>query len=249
MPPVLRPSMHYTAIPVSEVLSVLALTLVAAAVVFLRRRSRPRLGAGSTALIAFVALLATFYVSSFGPWWFMERYLAPLLLLTIPWLATALELRRPSPRALAALAGVVLLANVPVLAVLATGSASPPAWTARDSNLGAHPNLNHTSQLAWTRANVAPACTVGAYETGTLLYFRPNTVNLDGKVDHDALEARLAGRSPEYVDRRGIDVLVDIESGPARALAGRQDGWRKVEDMGRYEAWVRIGREDACLIG
>ena len=179
----------------------------------------------------------------------MERYLAPLLLLTIPWLATALELRGPPPRALAALAAVVLLANVPVFAVLATGSKSPPAWAARDSNLGAHPNLNHTSQLAWIRANVAPGCTVGAYETGTLIYFRDRTVNLDGKVDHHALEARLAGRSPQYVDRRGIDVLVDIESGPARALQGRRDGWRKVEDMGRYEAWVRSGRERACLTG
>jgi len=42
-------------------------------------------------------------------------------------------------------------------------------------------------------------------------------------------------------------VLVDIESGPVRALAGRREAWREVEDMGRYEAWVRIGREDACL--
>ena len=249
LPPVLRPSMHYTALPVSEILSVLALLLVAAAVVLVRRRARPPLGAGTVALLTFVGLIGAFYVSSFGPWWFMERYLAPLLLLTIPWLATALELRRPRPRALAALAGVVLLANVPVFAVLASGSADPPAWTARDSNLGAHPNLNHTSQLAWTRANVAPACTVGAFETGTLLYFRDNTVNLDGKVDHDALEARLAGRSPQYVDERGIDVIVDIESGPARALAGRRAAWRKVEDMGRYEAWVRIGRKDTCLTG
>jgi hypothetical protein len=249
LPPVLRPSMHYTTIPVSELLSVLALALLAAAVVSVRRRRRAPLGAGTVALIAFVGLIGAFYVTSFGPWWFMERYLAPLLLLTVPWLATALELRAPRARALPALAAVVLLANVPVFAVLATGSASPPAWAARDSNLGAHPNLNHTSQLAWIRANVAPQCTVGAYETGTLIYFRENTVNLDGKVDHDALEARLAGRSPQYVDERRIDVIVDIESGPARALRGRGDAWRKVEDMGRYEAWVRRSSEAACLIG
>jgi len=247
LPPVLRPSMHYTAIPISEVLAVLAIALAVAAVVFVRRRSRAPLGAGTVALGGFVAFLAAWYVLNFGPWWFMERYLAPLLLLTIPWLATALELRRPRPRALGALAAVVLAANVPVFAVLASGSASPPAWTARDSNLGAHPNLNHTSQLAWIRANVVPECTVGAFETGTLLYFRDRTVNLDGKVDHDALEARLAGRSPQYVDARRIDVLVDIESGPARALRGRAAAWRKVRDMGRYEAWVRRSREAACL--
>ena len=40
------------------------------------------------------------------------------------------------------------------------------------------------------RDHVAPGCVVGAYETGTLVYFRDRSVNLDGKVDHDALEAR-----------------------------------------------------------
>jgi hypothetical protein len=57
------------------------------------------------------------------------------------------------------------------------------------------------------------------------------------------------GRTPEYVDERGIDVLVDIESGPIRALRGHRGQWRFVEDMGRYEAWVRTGREAACLTG
>ena len=247
LPAVLRPSMHFTEIPVSEVLSVLALALVAVAVVSVRRRARPPLGAGTTALIAFVAFLALFYVTRFGPWWFMERYLSPMLLLTIPWLATALELRRPSPKALPALAAIVLVANVPVLAVLAAGSKDPPAWSARDSNLGAHPNLNVTEQLAWIDDHVNPRCVVGAFETGTLLYFRPRSVNLDGKVDHDALEARLDGRSPDYVDARSVDVMVDIESGPPRGL--RPGAFHKVEDLGRYEAWVRTGREATCLTG
>ncbi len=247
LPPILRPSMHYTALPISEILSVLALALVVAAVVFVRRRVRAPLGAGTTALIAFVAILAVFYISNFGPWWFMERYLAPVLLLAIPWLATALELRRPSPRALPALAALVIAANVPVLAVLASGTTSPPVWAARDSNLGVHPNLNVTEQLAWIDEHVSPSCVVGAFETGTLLYFRDRTVNLDGKVDHDALEARLDGRSPDYADARGVDVMVDIESGPPRGL--REGEFHEVEDMGRYEAWVRTGRDAECLIG
>jgi 4-amino-4-deoxy-L-arabinose transferase-like glycosyltransferase len=249
LPPVLRPSMHFTPVPVSEVLAALAIALVIAAVAFTRRRARPPLGEGTTALIALAGFLAAWYVFKFGPWWFMERYLAPLLLLTIPWLATALELRRPRPRALGALAALVLVANVPVFAVLAGGSDEPPAWSARDSNLGAHANLNHTEQLAWIRRHVAPQCTVGGFEAGTLVYFRDNVVNLDGKVDHDALQARMDGRTPEYVDERGIDLIVDIESGPIRALRGHREQWRLVEDMGRYEAWVRTRRETACLTG
>jgi hypothetical protein len=251
LPPVLRPSMHFTPIPVSEVLATLAIALVIAAAVYVRRRRRAKtpLGNGTTALLAFVPLLAAWYVFNFGPWWFMERYLAPLLLLTIPWLATALELRKPRPPALGALAAIVLIANVPVFAVLASGSKAPPAWAARDSNLGAHPNLNHTEQLAWIDDHVDPRCVVGGFEAGTLVYFRDNVVNLDGKVDHDALQARMDGRTPQYVDERRIDLIVDIESGPIRALRGNRDQWRLVEDMGRYEAWVRTRREDACLTG
>jgi hypothetical protein len=90
---------------------------------------------------------------------------------------------------------------------------------------------------------------VGAYETGTLLYFRDRTVNLDGKVDHDALEARMAGRAPDYVERRGVDVMVDIQSGIERGLRGRFDQWRLVEAQWRYQAWARTRREAACLKG
>ena len=99
------------------------------------------------------------------------------------------------------------------------------------------------------RERVAPDCVVGAYETGTLLYFRDRTVNLDGKVDHEALAERMAGRAPDYVDERGVDVMVDIRSGIERGLRGNFDRWRLLEHQWRYEAWVRTRREAACLEG
>ena len=246
-PPLLRPSMHAGAIPATELLCAVAVLLALGAAWRVRRRRTAPLGQGTVALAVFCGFLLAWYVLNFGPFWFMERYLAPLLLLTVPFLATAFELSRPRPRALAVLAAVVLVANVPVLAVLAGGPGwPPPAWAARDSNLGA-PNLNHLDQYAWVRANVAPGCVVGAYEAGTLVYFRDRVVNLDGKVDHDALAARQAGRSPAYVDARRVDVMVDIRSGIDRGLKGRLDGWRLVEAGWRYEAWVRRAAEARCL--
>ena len=247
-PPLLRPSMHAGAIPAIELLCAVAVLLVLGAAWRVRRRRSAPLGQGTVALIACCGFLLAWYVLNFGPFWFMERYLAPLLLLTVPFLATAFELSRPRPRALGVLAAVVLVANVPILAVLAGGPGwPPPAWAARDSNLGTHPNLNHLDQYAWVRANVAPGCVVGAYEAGTLVYFRDGVVNLDGKVDHDALAAREAGRSPAYVDARRVDVMVDIVSGIDRGLKGRRDGWRLVEAGWRYEAWVRRASEARCL--
>jgi len=249
-PPLLRPSLHDDAMLLSYVASGLAILLTLGAVRYVSRRRRTPLGSGTVALALFGGFLVAWYVLKFGPWWFMERYLAPLLLLSIPFLASALELSRPRPRALAVLTGVVLVANVPLFVVLAGGPTwPPPAWAARETNLGTHTNLNYEEQYAWVRAHVRPGCVVGAYETGTLIYFRDRTVNLDGKVDHAALEARLAGKAPEYVDRRRVDVMMDIPSGIDRGLRGHLDQWRLVEAQWRYEAYVRLSRERACLIG
>jgi hypothetical protein len=247
-PPLLRPSMHADAIPATELLCAVAVLLALGAAWRVRRARTAPLGNGTVALAAFCAFLLGWYVLNFGPFWFMERYLAPLLLLTVPFLATAFERSRPRPRTLGVLAAVVLVANVPVLAVLAGGPEwPPPAGAGRDSKQGAHPNRKHLDQYAWVRANVAPGCVVGAYEAGTLVYFRDGVVNLDGKVDHEALEAREAGRSPAYVDARRVDVMMDISSGIERGLKGRRGGWRLVEAGWRYEAWVRRTSEATCL--
>jgi hypothetical protein len=200
------------------------------------------------ALLVFVVFLLGWYTLHFGAWWFEDRYLAPLLLLTVPWAATALELGRPRARTLGILSAVVLVLNVPVLVVLALGPTwRPPGWSSPATNLGTHTNLNYEQQLAWVQRHVQPSCIVGGFEAGTLLYFRDRVVNLDGKVNHDALVAANTGRTPQYVDARRIDVLDDIDSGIARSLRGRSAGWRRVSDGVRYDAWVRRGREGACL--
>jgi hypothetical protein len=243
--PFLRASMHTSTVPVAEALAVAGIALVGLAFASVRRRRRAPLGAGTLALGLYVGFLLVWYVFAFGAWWFLDRYLSPVLILAVPWLAVALE-RAARRWALPALAGAVVAANLPVLIVLLGAPTwPPPAWSARESNLGSHPNLNHESQLAWTQANVRPRCRVGAFESGTLGYFRDDVVNLDGKVNPDALRAKLDGRSPEYVDRAGVQVLVDINAGIRRAdVADR--GWRQVTDQGRYEAWVRPNA-DGCL--
>jgi hypothetical protein len=249
-PPLLRPSLHDDAMILSYVLSGVALLLALGAARYVLRRRREPLGSGTLALMLFCGFLVYWYIAKFGPWWFLERYLAPLLLLTIPFLASALELSKPRRRAIPVLACVVLVANVPLFVVLAFGpSWPPPAWAARETNLGTHTNLNYEEQYAWVREHVNPQCVVAAYETGTLVYFRDRTVNMDGKVDHAALAARMAGKAPEYVDRRRVDVMMDIPSGIDRGLRGHLDQWRLVEAQWRYEAYVRSSREAACLRG
>ncbi len=242
--PVLRAGMHSQPVPYTEVIAILGIALTALAVVYVRRGSRPPIGPGTLALLLYAGLLLVWYTLAFGSWWFLDRYLAPLVLVAVPWLASALE-RLGRRWALGALAGVVLAANIPVLAVLLTAPHWPPPWwTSPASNLGTHPNLNYGSQLAWTRAHVRKECRVGAFESGTLGYFREDVVNLDGKVNPAALRARRAEKSREYVMRAGVDVIVDVPIDALHDAPGL--GWQRVADMGRYKAWVRPGRED-CL--
>ena len=123
-----------------------------------------------------------------------------------------------------ALAIGVAALNLPLFVVLVDATPTPPAWAAPAANTGTHPNLNW-DQTTWALQHVRQDCRIGAVESGTMVYFRPNTLNLDGKVNRFALDAQIAGRPPAYVDEAGIDVLVDIQSGIARdTWPGRRVG-------------------------
>ncbi|HIK31299.1 MAG TPA: hypothetical protein IGS17_13110 [Oscillatoriales cyanobacterium M59_W2019_021] len=74
----------------------------------------------------------------------------------------------------------------------------------------------HFQVVRWIEENASEETWVGAVQTGTLGFFHDRTVNLDGKVNPNALAAKLERKIPEYVatqtfdDRGGkIDYLAD----------------------------------------
>lgn len=74
----------------------------------------------------------------------------------------------------------------------------------------------HFQVVRWIEENASEETWVGAVQTGTLGFFHDRTVNLDGKVNPNALAAKLEQKIPEYVatqtfdDRGGkIDYLAD----------------------------------------
>jgi hypothetical protein len=244
--PAFHPSMHAFTQPWSELVAAAGVALSAAAAVWLRGRpAHPAPGPGTVALGGYCAFLAVYYTFGSGAWWFADRYLAPFALLAVPWLAAAAEGLVPAARRRAApvaAAALVVALNAPLVGVLIVAPApQPESWASELSNLATHPNLNY-DQAAWTLAHVRPDCRVGAFESGTLGYFRDRVTNLDGKMDSAALAAREAHRTPAYVRAHGIQVLVDIASGIHRAAPDRAN-WRVVADFARFHAWVRRGAE------
>ena len=67
----------------------------------------------------------------------------------------------------------------------------------------------HQQVVEWVDRNVSDDTWVGAVQTGTLGFFHDRTINLDGKVNPEALEAVLESRIPSYVIEKDIVVLAD----------------------------------------
>jgi hypothetical protein len=141
-----------------------------------------------------IMLLILIYLLFFASVWFYRRYSTPIFvplfaLLTVG-LATKLHSR----------------SNTVQLVALSVIPASFFVWAFFSLHAG---NISRFYGISagFIKANHITA-KVGAVESGTIGYFNPNIVNLDGKVDHDALQARLSGALASYIDQEQIDVLV-----------------------------------------
>ncbi len=151
------------------------------------------LGLGMAAFIAFYGL-------SFGVGFFIGRYFfvfsSFLTLVTVYWVRRGLHLaavRAPAlPLAAAAALAVLMMVAGLGLRLYRNGM-----------------EHGHIQVVRWVEENVPDTTWVGAIQTGTLGFFHDRTINLDGKVNPRALEARLAGRTQAYVIETPIEYLVD----------------------------------------
>ncbi|MEB3358006.1 MAG: hypothetical protein VKK04_14860 [Synechococcales bacterium] len=197
---------------IEQLLPVLATTstLVVAYVIALAIAT-PKMEYAERSLTYVVGALAIFLVMYYGVLFgaahFVDRYLFPLspfmAIFTTFVVVTGLEklaemtrIRKLLPLSLTAVLIFSLLLNVR-LYKLGTEHA-------------------HFQVVNWVERNVSEAAWVGAVQTGTLGFFHDRTVNLDGKVNPEALQAKLERKIPHYIvynefDAEGnkIDYLAD----------------------------------------
>lgn len=170
----------------------------------------------------FGVALVGYYGLFFGAGHFLSRYLAPLgplLIAAAVWVGLDLARRLPWGGAhVARVAGMGALALSVALLVRLT--------------LPGIKEQGHFHVVDWVEENVDEETWVGAVQTGTLGYWHDRTVNLDGKVNPEALAARLAtGSVLSYVAASEIDVIADW-AGVA--------GWAEADTPAFHEAFELI---------
>ncbi len=146
------------------------------------------------------ALLVLYYGLFFGAPHFLSRYLAPIAPLMI--LATAsvlLDLLRwLVPLRAAQIVTGIGIAGLGLSAALWLRPLLP-GFT-----------QGHFQVVNWIEQNVADDVWVGAVQTGTIGYWHDRTINLDGKVNPQALaELRAKGHALEYAVNSEIVYLAD----------------------------------------
>lgn len=171
---------------------------------------------GIGVLIGYVSLAAYYATTSFAIW-FYGRYLAPLCLISSSCLA--LLICRNFNRWLALATGMIGLMGI---------AACVGLWT---TNVYAgNPML--TDQLALVRATAPENEVVAAKQTGTLGFFRDGIVNLDGKVNPDAIDYR--GKLPELLSRDEINWICDYPRFIGEVLGDSARDWEVVSSRGDF---------------
>jgi hypothetical protein len=175
---------------------------VALALAYARGRDRIALPGRRAADLALfqLAALSLFYGLFFGAGHFMERYLFPAsAFLAVAWGAAVVSACGYARARAGELAAALPIAVV--CALVAAGGARLYALGAEHM---------HFQAVRWVEDNLGEDTWVGAPQSGTLGFFHDRTLNLDGKVNPAAYEARTrAGGIERYVLDLRIPYIVD----------------------------------------
>lgn len=185
--------------------SVLVIGYVAALAI-----AAPKMNSSERSLLYVVSTLATllvaYYGILFGAPHFVDRYLFPLS----PFMAIFTSF--------ALMAGLEKLARMTHVRKLLTLSLTAVLTFSILLNIRLYAigtEHQHFQVVNWVQKNVPEAAWVGAIQTGTLGFFHDRTVNLDGKVNPGALQAKLERRISHYI----VDEKFDAEGNRIDYLA------------------------------
>jgi hypothetical protein len=192
-----------------------------AAWAFVRRRRDGQVMRELSFLLLFSAsLMAAYAFYVFGVFFFL-RYLYPVFFVATIFGAVVLgeavaAARRLSPRPRTAVAALCV--------VYAAGH----LYMGLNCCYGSVPVYHFYDVATWVEENTDEDETIGVFQSGAIGYLSSRkVVNLDGKVNGDALAALQEKRLGDYVEEAGIDVLLDDATVIDLFLKDEERAWRK----------------------
>lgn len=183
-------------------------------------------------LVIYGVMLAGWYaLTSFAVWHYIRYFSVGILVFAV--------------LGAAALTRGALYAPVLMTGLLALTSLTVPVRTWLNYEVPGRGTATFGEQLALTRAYVPPTETVAALQTGTLGYFRERVVNLDGKVNAEALQhhpwSPTESTLSAYLIEKQIYYVVDLKYFLPSFLGPRaaQEGWRELAAADSYVVYTR----------
>ena len=175
-------------------------------------------------------LLISCYGALFGAPWFISRYLSLL--------SPALALIGVT----AAYHGLMLLGHLRRTALASAAAIVTILIVGLNGRLYKHGlQHEHFQVVDWVEANVPPQTWVGAAQSGTLGFFHDRTINLDGKVNPDALRVKLAeGDVISYILASNIEFIADW-AGIASWSQIEKDGFNRKFDLIVFDEKENLG--------
>jgi hypothetical protein len=167
-------------------------------------------------LAIFFACFVVYYGLFFGAPWFLGRYFFPIYTLVALVEFKVLQGLFDSHSGRRITSTTVSASFVIVLVVI-----SALHWRTYE-NIGRGSAYDHFQVASWVGTNVQPEDWVAAVQTGVLGFFHDRTINLDGKVNPEALKAVQSNEIPRYVANSKIRYLADWQG-----IAG----WNEYQDI------------------
>lgn len=151
-------------------------------------------GVGYIGILLATLFLIPIYLVFFAATHFYSRYLSPLLVFSLPAVGIA------SAKFIAGAPRWRLAASLALTCLFAVQAGFSLHW-GRVGN-------THAVAAGYVSANLSDR-TVGAFQSGVIGFFNPNVVNLDGKIDDDALRARKADSMDHLLDVERVSAVID----------------------------------------
>ena len=219
---------------------VIPLTLLAVALrfeLFKRLRAKYELKTLSPLAIASVGFIV-FYVFFFAAWWFLYRYFQPLRILWMVLFSVGLSevLDQILSRRKGSVRGWIV-AGVLLIAYASAWNVERYTDYYRDHNI-------FPGYLTGKWAAQHPELLIGMEQAGTARFVAPNIVNLDGKVNPEALLARRNKAIGKYIVQKRFDYLIDwpIIVQPLAARAKEAGlAYELVGKISTMEVYRRVG--------